>query len=454
VPIVWFALSFQEQVEKYGVYVGIASFFGLALLSVLYFSQARELKRLREWAGRAPERARDLEQRVVAQATASVARRAPQMPVAPGKPAGAIAPARRLAEMPAPVAQQPATGVAEEEAAPEDAPATNGNVPGPAGAATAAGAAAAAGAPAAGDAPPQDAETPESDAAAEGEVAAGNGAAPAGADTAGVPPAPGQETQEHAFDKTGEHEHEPEPVPDDTGDHELDETGEHDLDTGEQDAEAGAVAAGDVPRLTPAQRVGVTPRPAPLPLRQSQPSATPAGRRPAAPPGRRPAPGTAPDAPSRRSAGTIVLLAGLAVLLLGGTAFGLASILGNDEGSPPPNNAAPPPTQTAEPGTGPTVANVETTIGVLNGTTTNGLAATVADRLQQDGGYARGTTATNADQTLTTSTVYYADGFRAQGRRVAQLLAIDAVEPITEEAGALAPDADVVVLAGADQATQ
>ena len=103
--MVWFALSFQEQVEKYGVYVGIASFFGLALLSVLYFSQARELKRLREWAGRAPERARELEQRVVAQATATVARRAPQPPAAPGKPAGAIAPARRLAEMPAPQGQ-------------------------------------------------------------------------------------------------------------------------------------------------------------------------------------------------------------------------------------------------------------------------------------------------------------------------------------------------------------
>ena len=93
-------------------------------------------------------------------------------------------------------------------------------------------------------------------------------------------------------------------------------------------------------------------------------------------------------------------------------------------------------------------------VGVLNGTTTNGLAATVADRLQQEAGYARGTTATNTDQTLQTSTVYYADGFRAQGRRVAELLSVDAVEPVTEEIEALAPDADVVVLAGVDQATQ
>jgi len=33
--MVLLALSFQGQVEKYGVYVGIAAFFGLAVLSLL-----------------------------------------------------------------------------------------------------------------------------------------------------------------------------------------------------------------------------------------------------------------------------------------------------------------------------------------------------------------------------------------------------------------------------------
>ena len=214
--MVWFALSFQEQVEKYGVYVGIASFFGLALLSVLYFSQARELKRLREWAGRAPERARELEQRVVAQATATVARRAPQPPAAPGKPAGAIAPARRLAEMPAPQGQS--TELVDSVPA-EEAHATNGNVPGP---------------------PSEDAEPADeaaatangdSHAAEEAEATPEGAAAPAGAEAeereeeqppAAVPAAvaadaagAGQETEEHsALDETGEHD--------------LDEPGEHD----------------------------------------------------------------------------------------------------------------------------------------------------------------------------------------------------------------------------------
>ena len=62
------AFSLQDQVEKYGAYVGLAAFLGLAVLSLLYFAQARELKRLRDWAGRAPERAQELEARVVAQA--------------------------------------------------------------------------------------------------------------------------------------------------------------------------------------------------------------------------------------------------------------------------------------------------------------------------------------------------------------------------------------------------
>src|SRR3954467_5176206 len=83
--MVLFAFSIQDQVEKYGAYVGLAAFLGLAVLSVLYFAQARELKRLRDWAGRAPERAQELEQRVVQQAEAR--RVQPQKP-AP-KPAGA-----------------------------------------------------------------------------------------------------------------------------------------------------------------------------------------------------------------------------------------------------------------------------------------------------------------------------------------------------------------------------
>src|SRR5215217_8252575 len=108
------AFSLQDQVEKYGAYIGIAAFFGLAVLTILYFAQAKELRRLRDWAGRAPERAQEMEARVVAQAEA--ARRGPVGPA----PATAAAAGGATA---ASASAQPATQVVE----PEEAPATSGN---------------------------------------------------------------------------------------------------------------------------------------------------------------------------------------------------------------------------------------------------------------------------------------------------------------------------------------
>ncbi len=58
------ALSLSNTFTKIGAIAAFVALVGIALLSLLVFSQARELKRLREWAGRAPERAADLEQRV------------------------------------------------------------------------------------------------------------------------------------------------------------------------------------------------------------------------------------------------------------------------------------------------------------------------------------------------------------------------------------------------------
>jgi hypothetical protein len=45
-----------ELVQAIGPAAGLAAVVGLALLSALHFSLARDIKRLREWAGRAPER--------------------------------------------------------------------------------------------------------------------------------------------------------------------------------------------------------------------------------------------------------------------------------------------------------------------------------------------------------------------------------------------------------------
>ena len=79
------AISVSDQVERVGALAGAASFIGLAVLSLLYFAQAREVRRLREWAGRAPERALELEERVMANAEARREAQGQQRP--PGAPA-------------------------------------------------------------------------------------------------------------------------------------------------------------------------------------------------------------------------------------------------------------------------------------------------------------------------------------------------------------------------------
>jgi LytR cell envelope-related transcriptional attenuator len=47
----------MDLIEQIGAFLGLAAFIGLAILSMLYFQQGREVQRLRDWAGRAPERA-------------------------------------------------------------------------------------------------------------------------------------------------------------------------------------------------------------------------------------------------------------------------------------------------------------------------------------------------------------------------------------------------------------
>ena len=50
----------KNLIHDVGAYAGLAAFVGLAVLSLLYFAQARDVRRLREWAGSAPERDAEL----------------------------------------------------------------------------------------------------------------------------------------------------------------------------------------------------------------------------------------------------------------------------------------------------------------------------------------------------------------------------------------------------------
>src|SRR6476660_487627 len=65
------ALSLSNTFTKIGAIAGLVALIAVPVLSLLLFSQAREIKRLREWAGRAPERAAEAEQRVLASAAAA-----------------------------------------------------------------------------------------------------------------------------------------------------------------------------------------------------------------------------------------------------------------------------------------------------------------------------------------------------------------------------------------------
>jgi LytR cell envelope-related transcriptional attenuator len=59
-----------DLIERIGPVVGIVAFLGLSILAFLIFQQAREIRRLREWAGRAPERAEDASEASLAAAEA------------------------------------------------------------------------------------------------------------------------------------------------------------------------------------------------------------------------------------------------------------------------------------------------------------------------------------------------------------------------------------------------
>jgi hypothetical protein len=63
--------ALMHFIESIGPVLGIVAFVGLAALAFLLFQQARDLRRLREWAGRAPERAQEAADAVQAAAEAS-----------------------------------------------------------------------------------------------------------------------------------------------------------------------------------------------------------------------------------------------------------------------------------------------------------------------------------------------------------------------------------------------
>jgi LytR cell envelope-related transcriptional attenuator len=421
----------MEIIEQIGSYAGLAAIVGLAVLSALYFSQARDVKRLREWAGRAPERAVQpaipVPQRVVAQPQAKPAGTTPPgqvpagpaVPVKPGTPAQTPAGPPQVPGVPAPAVAaaagaRPATAMA-------GAPSATAERPGGPGAATPAGQGKQG--PADGDTP-----TPGDDAAKPGEPAPATPAAQApqagGPQTAaGTAPAPSEATQAPDSEKPSV----PPPPP-------------------------AAVPAAPRP-ATPAGQARPTP-PAPPRFSRPDPPVRPTPQPTAIIP-----PGSGNGARTGGLTRTrIALLAVAGVLVLGGgAAFAVSELTGDDAEPTASKGGAADPDDTGNAGGdqgngGRAVNPADVTVAVLNGTLVPGLAAQLGDEVERLG-FELGTVgdADNQEQQRAESVVLYASGHRREAVVVSRRLKILQREAIDAEAQARAGDAGVVVVAGSDQ---
>jgi hypothetical protein len=405
------AISVGDQIVKFGAYAGYASIVGLGVLSLLYFAQAREVKRLREWAGRAPERdaevaqrvQTDAQRRVVAQPlspattaaqqaeaarTAAAAALYAKLPPAPPPPAPLVGPPGQLARPLAPgaapgtIPATPATAATTAPApdattpAPASAPGTATAAPGsvPATPAPAPGSASGAVTPAPGSVPGATAVTPAAAAhqaamAARTASSIGNGAG-------------GQDTHESAAARPDPADDPPPPSGDDD-------------DGGFSPGRTGLIIGGAVAAVLVAVVLMIA-------LTQHD------------------------NAPRKPNELGVVTTPASAPSAGGGTS-----------------------TITSAPG--PAVDRRATRVAVLNGTTQTGLARTVADEVQK-ARFTISATETNADQTVTTTTVSYRAGNQHAAQIIAQVLGIDraSVQPVDPSASAAA-DADVVVIVGADK---
>ena len=460
-----------EVVQEIGAIAGLASVLGLAVLSVLYISQARDVKRLREWAGRAPERAGEISAappvpgRVVAQPQAGQPAGAQQATPAPGQPVPQPAGAQGAAKPGQPV-PQPAGAQVEGAAKPAQP------VPQPA---AAQGGAAKPGQPAAQPAAAQ---------------AQGGAAQPGQAAKAGAEAGDGAEPAESAAESA---------------------------DGAAREDEEKTVKVGQAPRPAMASAAGATAAAAtqtkPAPAQETKPAqagndrpatpagapggptapasgpggpATPAGGRPAGAPPAVPSPQRAPVRPMlpprpmpqqtailrpprepwyRRLLASprylVLVIAG--ILIVGGAAaFGVDQLASDDEGgtSTPSGGQAAPASgdgDRAEEGgkkkQRPAVVPANVTVAVLNGTTVPNLAQQISERVAQHG-FDVGTVANSADQAQqrAESVVLFAPGHEREATAVSRRLSINQRQPIDPASQELAGDATVVVIAGADLA--
>jgi hypothetical protein len=144
----------------------------------------------------------------------------------------------------------------------------------------------------------------------------------------------------------------------------------------------------------------------------------------------------------------------------GGAAFGVVQLVGEDEGggSPPQASDERAGGEPAGGGGGgerserrrAAVNPAKIRVAVLNGTLVPGLAAQIGDRVERFG-FQLGTVANGPNQQRPESVVLYSPGHRREAAAVSRRLGIGQRERVDPESQALAGDATVVVIAGADK---
>ncbi len=414
------ALSVSEQIKDVGAYAGLASILGLAVLSLLYFGQARELKRLRDWAGRAPERTAELQEQANAAAEAAAQRRGVAQPAAGRSPAQTPSTAAGAAGQAAPAAGAAAAAAARAQGAPSAAVGAPG--------APAAAAARAPGAPsAAAGAPGTPAASSAAASGAPAPATGAPGALPGGQETQALPaltpdgaPAP--------------------PAP------------------GGQAAPPQAPTPGAASAPSPGAQAPPTDE-GPAPLRQVSAVGAAAPRRRV---GSEALPPAEPER-SRRSRGrtlgiiggalaALLLVAVLATQLLGGNAKPTSTSART--ASTNADNPFVPPATGATGATSPAVKPGDYSVFVLNATLQNGIAAEVAKTLETDG-YRSAGTGNAAASNATTTEVFYLEGKKRAASAVAKKLGVAATSVKQADRGVAVqgPGADVIVQIGADKAT-
>ncbi len=154
------------------------------------------------------------------------------------------------------------------------------------------------------------------------------------------------------------------------------------------------------------------------------------------------------------------------VLIVGGAIVGVLAIVlavsllkGGGGGTPIAHSTSTPTTQAHRTGAHKAASAVasnpsETAVVVLNGTSTPDLAHHLASDLQQGGYTLAAASAGVPPGTHATTVVEYAPGHRVDARAVAKALDVTQVQALESTIASLAGSATVVVLAGADQASQ